>query len=128
MILFLLIPVALHLDCVCRIITYVMTAAWVIYDLLPLICEFWFMSSSVYVYVYVSEVAVEEWSPQEQRAREKKALLAQPSKDDIPLGCSGRTALRKEQCDLAPKSRIIERPMLDNGSVATNPAPFSGQQ
>jgi hypothetical protein len=56
------------------------------------------------------------------------ALLAQPSKDDIPLGCPERTALRKEQCGVAPKSRITERPLLDNGSVATNPAPFSGQQ
>jgi hypothetical protein len=63
----------------------------------------------------------------EQRAREK-ALLAHPSKDDIPLGSSGRTALRKKQCGVAPKSQIIERPLLDNGSVATNHAPFPGRQ
>jgi hypothetical protein len=29
---------------------------------------------------------------------------------------------------VAPKSRIIERLLLDNGSVATNPTPLSGQQ
>jgi hypothetical protein len=29
---------------------------------------------------------------------------------------------------MAPKSQIIERPLLDNGSVATDPASFSGQQ
>jgi hypothetical protein len=29
---------------------------------------------------------------------------------------------------MAPKSPIIERPLLDNGSVATNPAPLSGLQ
>jgi hypothetical protein len=29
---------------------------------------------------------------------------------------------------MAPKSRIIERPLLGNGSVATNLAPLSGQQ
>jgi hypothetical protein len=31
-------------------------------------------------------------------------------------------------CGVAPKSRIIERPLLDNGSVVTNLAPLSGQQ
>jgi hypothetical protein len=40
------------------------------------------------------------------RAREKKALIAEPSKDDILLGYSGRTALKREQCGVAPKSRI----------------------
>jgi hypothetical protein len=31
-------------------------------------------------------------------------------------------------CGVSPKSRIIERPLLDNCSVATNPAPLSGRQ
>jgi hypothetical protein len=29
---------------------------------------------------------------------------------------------------VAPRGRIIERPLLDNGSVSTNPAPLSGRQ
>jgi hypothetical protein len=39
-----------------------------------------------------------------------------------------QTHVRSSWNILWPKSRIIECPLLDNGSVATNPTPLSGQQ
>jgi hypothetical protein len=76
-------------------------------------------------------VVVEEGTPHErrrknkrkQRAREKKTLQAQPLKEkkgDALLGYSGRTALRREQCDMTHERRIsggrARRPLLDNTS------------
>jgi hypothetical protein len=55
-------------------------------------------------------MAVEKWSPQEQRAREK-ALLAQPSKRWYTV----RVFILREQCGMTLKSQIIERPLLVNG-------------
>jgi hypothetical protein len=60
---------------------------------------------------------VGEWTPQPRknaqeydRARKKKKTLqAQPSEEmngDIPLGYSGRTALRREQCDSMPETLV----------------------
>jgi hypothetical protein len=50
----------------------------------------------------------------------RKTLQAQPSEknSDTPLVCSGRTALRGEQCGVPPKSQniwVCGRPLLDNG-------------
>jgi hypothetical protein len=42
-------------------------------------------------------------------------LIDNPRKDYTPLVYSGRTALRKEQCGVAPRDRSKERPLLING-------------
>jgi hypothetical protein len=65
-------------------------------------------------------VAVEEGTPQEEeeedRATGRKArpitdvanTAPERKKGDLPLRYSGRTSLRREQCDAQPKSRSVE--------------------
>jgi hypothetical protein len=59
-------------------------------------------------------MAVEERSPQRTPIRREEGVDS-PRKDYTPLGYSGRTALRREQCGVAPRGRSIERPLLING-------------
>jgi hypothetical protein len=69
---------------------------------------------------------VEEWSPQRTSQREE-GVASTGLERWYTARLFGTNSL-KEQCGVAPKSLIIECPLLDNGSIATNPAPFSGEQ
>jgi hypothetical protein len=52
----------------------------------------------------------EQTTGRKETQKQKKTLQAQTSKGgkgDTPLGCSGQTALRREQCGMLPESLII---------------------
>jgi hypothetical protein len=59
-------------------------------------------------------IIAEETEPQEERGRRPQMLQAQPSEErngEAPFGYSGRTALRREQCNVDDKT------LLGDGSV-----------
>jgi uncharacterized protein with von Willebrand factor type A (vWA) domain len=59
-------------------------------------------------------IIAEETEPQEERGHQPQMLQAQPSEErngEAPVGCSGRTALKREQCNVDDKA------FLGNDSV-----------
>jgi hypothetical protein len=52
-----------------------------------------------------AEVVVKKDTPQEEMEKKKVGTHCKysPLKGERPLGCSGRTTLRREQCDVLPK-------------------------
>jgi hypothetical protein len=54
-----------------------------------------------------------EWSPRKEASHRKVMLQAQPSEEkngEAPLGYSGRTALRREQCNLDDEALLGNDP------------------